>query len=84
MLVPPPVESTHAALFRSVDGAQTWHELPGLRTHHTSTTWAPGAGGMCLHTIILDPSDPGRGRKSWRVDLVAVEDGWRIAQLRSG
>ena len=49
-----------AALFRSVDGAQTWQELPGLRTHHTSANWEPGAGGMCLHTIILDPSDPAR------------------------
>jgi len=49
-----------AALFRSIDGAQTWQELPGLRRHHTSTAWAPGAGGMCLHTIILDPSDPAR------------------------
>ena len=49
-----------AALFRTVDGAQTWHELPGLRQHSTSAAWAPGAGGMCLHTIILDPSDPAR------------------------
>jgi hypothetical protein len=49
-----------AALFRSIDGAQTWQELPGLRRHHTSTAWAPGAGGMCLHTIILDPVDPAR------------------------
>ncbi len=49
-----------AALFRSVDGAQTWQELPGLRTHRTSASWQPGAGGMCLHTIILDPSNPDR------------------------
>jgi len=49
-----------AALFRSTDGAQTWQELPGLRTHHTSGDWEPGAGGMCLHTIILDPTDPAR------------------------
>lgn len=49
-----------AALFRSVDGAKTWQELPGLRTHHTSGNWEPGAGGMCLHTIILDPDDPAR------------------------
>ena len=49
-----------AALFRSVDGAQTWHELPALRTHRTSQNWAPGAGGMCLHTVILDPSNAGR------------------------
>jgi photosystem II stability/assembly factor-like uncharacterized protein len=49
-----------AGLFRSTDGAQTWQELPGLRGHSTGPKWQPGAGGMCLHTIILDPSDPGR------------------------
>ncbi len=49
-----------AALFRSTDGAKSWHELPGLRGHGTGPKWQPGAGGMCLHTIILDPSDPGR------------------------
>jgi len=49
-----------AALFRSVDGAQTWQELAGLRTHESGPRWQPGAGGMCLHTIILDPSDPAR------------------------
>jgi photosystem II stability/assembly factor-like uncharacterized protein len=49
-----------AALFRSTDGAETWQELPGLRTHGSGPFWQPGAGGMCLHTIILDPSDPAR------------------------
>ena len=49
-----------AALFRSKDGGKSWHELPGLRGHGTGPQWQPGAGGMCLHTIILDPSDPGR------------------------
>ena len=49
-----------AALFRSTDGAKTWHELSGLRGHGTGPKWQPGAGGMCLHTIFLDPSDPGR------------------------
>ena len=44
-----------AALFRSTDGGQSWHELPALRQHSTAPNWAPGAGGMCLHTIILDP-----------------------------
>jgi photosystem II stability/assembly factor-like uncharacterized protein len=70
-----------AALFKSTDGGQTWHELAGLRTHSTGSLWQPGAGGMCLHTILLDPSKPGRifvaissagafrsddGGKSWR------------------
>jgi len=49
-----------AALFRSTDGGQTWQELAGLRGHGTGPQWQPGAGGMCLHTIILDPSDPKR------------------------
>jgi photosystem II stability/assembly factor-like uncharacterized protein len=69
-----------AALFRSTDGGQTWHELAGLRTVK-GNLWQPGAGGMCLHTIMLDPNDAGRiyiaisaagafrsddGGKSWR------------------
>jgi photosystem II stability/assembly factor-like uncharacterized protein len=49
-----------AAIFRTTDGAHTWQELPGLRGHGTGPQWSPGAGGMGLHTIILDPSDPGR------------------------
>jgi photosystem II stability/assembly factor-like uncharacterized protein len=44
-----------AALFRSSDGGQTWQELPGLRGHKSGRYWQPGAGGMCLHTILLDP-----------------------------
>ncbi|WP_248354805.1 sialidase family protein [Anaeromyxobacter oryzae] len=49
-----------AALFRTTDGGRTWHELPGLRGHGTGPRWQPGAGGMCLHTILLDPSDADR------------------------
>jgi photosystem II stability/assembly factor-like uncharacterized protein len=49
-----------AALFRTVDGGRTWQELPGLRGHPSGPKWQPGAGGMCLHTIILDPSNPKR------------------------
>jgi len=49
-----------AALFRSTDGAQTWHELSGLRGHGSGPHWQPGAGGMCLHTILLDPNHPDR------------------------
>jgi photosystem II stability/assembly factor-like uncharacterized protein len=49
-----------AALFRSSDGGDSWQELAGLRTHSTGPAWQPGAGGMCLHTILLDPKDPKR------------------------
>ncbi|HVC18873.1 MAG TPA: hypothetical protein VNE16_02265 [Vicinamibacterales bacterium] len=70
-----------AGLFRSTDGARTWQELPGLRTHESGAGWQPGAGGLCLHTIVLDPVNPDRmyiaisaagafrtddGAKSWR------------------
>jgi len=49
-----------AALFRTTDGGMTWHELAGLRGHESGPRWSPGAGGMCLHTIVLDPNDPNR------------------------
>jgi photosystem II stability/assembly factor-like uncharacterized protein len=49
-----------AALFRSTDAGQSWHELPGLREHGSGASWQPGAGGLCLHTIVLDPRDEQR------------------------
>ncbi|HEV8048772.1 MAG TPA: exo-alpha-sialidase [Terriglobales bacterium] len=49
-----------AAIFRSTDGGESWKELSGLRGHGTGPKWQPGAGGLCLHTIILDPSNPKR------------------------
>jgi photosystem II stability/assembly factor-like uncharacterized protein len=49
-----------AALFRSTDGARTWKELAALREHPSASSWQPGAGGMCLHTIVIDPSDHNR------------------------
>jgi len=49
-----------AALFRSTDGGKSWHELAGLREHGSGPQWQPGAGGMCLHTIIQDPKKPKR------------------------
>lgn len=48
-----------AALFRSTDGGKSWQELPGLRSVK-GHLWQPGAGGMCLHTIIQDPSNSNR------------------------
>jgi photosystem II stability/assembly factor-like uncharacterized protein len=49
-----------AALFRSRDGGRKWEELPGLRGHDSGPAWQPGAGGLCLHTIVLDPKEGGR------------------------
>jgi photosystem II stability/assembly factor-like uncharacterized protein len=51
-----------AALFRTSDAGETWQELAGLREHGSGSQWAPGAGGMCLHTILLDPGNP---RRMW-------------------
>jgi hypothetical protein len=48
-----------AALFKSTDAGQTWAELPGLRAVK-GPLWQPGAGGLCLHTIVLAPDDPDR------------------------
>jgi photosystem II stability/assembly factor-like uncharacterized protein len=49
-----------AALFRTTDGGKSWHELAGLRGSESGPKWQPGAGGLCLHTIILDPRNPQR------------------------
>jgi photosystem II stability/assembly factor-like uncharacterized protein len=79
-------------MFRTTDGGQTWHELPGLREHGTGSAWQPGAGGLCLHTILIDPSDPQRifiaisaagafrtddGGKTWK----PINRGLRSAQI---
>jgi photosystem II stability/assembly factor-like uncharacterized protein len=49
-----------AALFKTVDGGASWHELSGLRKHGSGPHWQPGAGGLCLHTILLDPTNAQR------------------------
>ncbi len=49
-----------AAMFKSTDGGKNWHELAGLRGHESGPKWQPGAGGMGLHTIVLDQKNPGR------------------------
>jgi photosystem II stability/assembly factor-like uncharacterized protein len=49
-----------AAIFKSTDAGANWTELRGLRGHGTGPNWTPGAGGMCLHTILLDPKDAKR------------------------
>ena len=49
-----------AGFFRTTDGGANWDELPGLRAHGTGPTWGPGAGGLCLHTILQHPANPER------------------------
>ncbi|HVZ20173.1 MAG TPA: hypothetical protein VG871_03885 [Vicinamibacterales bacterium] len=49
-----------AAIFKSTDAGQNWNELPGLRQHGSGPKWQPGAGGMCLHTIVLDATNANR------------------------
>lgn len=46
-----------AGLFRSDDGGQSWRHLAGLRDHPTRPQWHPGAGGLILHSLVLDPDD---------------------------
>ena len=49
-----------AALFKSTDGGASWGELSGCAATAPGPQWQPGAGGMCLHTIVLDPTNPQR------------------------
>jgi photosystem II stability/assembly factor-like uncharacterized protein len=49
-----------AAIFKSTDGGANWAEMPGPRGHGSGPKWQPGAGGLCLHTILLDPTDAKR------------------------
>ncbi len=49
-----------AALFQTTDGGQNWAEMPGLRGHGSGSTWSPGAGGLGLHTIVIDPTNSRR------------------------
>jgi hypothetical protein len=81
-----------AALFRTGDGGKTWQELPGLRSVK-GHLWQPGAGGMCLHKIILDPSDAQRmyvaisaagafrtddGGQTWRAVNRGLKSGYEL------
>jgi photosystem II stability/assembly factor-like uncharacterized protein len=47
-----------AAMFKTTDGGTTWAEMTSLRNQGTGAQWMPGAGGMGLHTILIDPNDP--------------------------
>jgi len=49
-----------ASLWKSEDLGKTWQENTPLQEHETRPKWSPGAGGLCLHTIILDPENQDR------------------------
>lgn len=49
-----------AALFRSEDAGESWSPVQGLLDHPHRARWEPGGGGLCLHTIVLDPADRDR------------------------
>ena len=49
-----------AALFQSLDGGETWSEVSSLTNHPSDPRWQPGAGGLCLHSIVVDPSKQSR------------------------
>ena len=76
-----------AALFESRDGGESWTVVRGLLDHEHRKQWQPGGGGLCLHTIVCDPSTPRRmvvaistggvyrtedGGRSWRARNVGV------------
>jgi photosystem II stability/assembly factor-like uncharacterized protein len=84
-----------AAMFRTTDAGTSWHELPGLRNHGSGSQWAPGAGGLGLHTILIDPSNEKRmfiaisaagafrtvdGGQSWK----AINQGLKSEHLPDG
>jgi photosystem II stability/assembly factor-like uncharacterized protein len=71
-----------AGLFVSHDKGQTWSEIMGLTNHHTRSGWEPGNGGLCLHTILIDPND---AKRMWvaisAVGVFRSEDSgetWRV------
>jgi photosystem II stability/assembly factor-like uncharacterized protein len=49
-----------AALFESRDAGETFAPVEGLLNHEQRPRWVPGGGGLCLHTIVLDPAEPRR------------------------
>jgi photosystem II stability/assembly factor-like uncharacterized protein len=73
-----------AGLFRSDDRGGTWQHIEGLTNHPTRPEWQPGAGGLCLHSIVPHPSDRNR---MWvgisAVGAFETTDGGRTWQTRN-
>ena len=49
-----------ASLWKTNDSGESWTEMPGLGEHPSRPDWEGGAGGLCLHTILLDRERPAR------------------------
>lgn len=73
-----------AALFVSRDDARTWTELTGLTSHPTRPRWTPGFGGLCLHSVVVDPTNE---KRLWvgisSVGVFRTDDGGATWQLRN-
>ncbi|HEU0016346.1 MAG TPA: hypothetical protein VFQ45_21885 [Longimicrobium sp.] len=73
-----------ASLFRSADGGDTWEPVEGLLNHEHRPRWVPGGGGLCLHTIVLDPVNPERmGVAISTAGFYRTDDGGRTWQARN-
>ncbi|HEX7707321.1 MAG TPA: exo-alpha-sialidase [Thermoanaerobaculia bacterium] len=72
-----------AALFVSRDAGESWSLTKGLWDHPHRERWQPGGGGLCLHTVLLDPADPDRVRIAISTaGMYVTEDGgesWRAS-----
>jgi len=72
-----------AALFVSRDAGETWSLVEGLWNHPQRPKWQPGGGGLCLHTILLDPEREGTIRVAISTaGMYVTEDGgatWRAS-----
>ncbi len=67
-----------AGLFASDDGGESWSPIEALNEHATRSAWAPGAGGLCAHALLVDPKNTDR---VWcgisAVGVFRTEDGGR-------
>src|SRR5579864_1070413 len=73
-----------AALFESHDAGETWSLNRGLFDHPHRPRWMPGLGGLCLHTILLHPTEPGRMHVAISAaGVYRTDDGGRTWQARN-
>jgi len=87
-----------AALFISKDAGKSWQEMTGLRKNTTTEKWQPGAGGMGLHTILIDPTRHERmyvaisaagvfrtddGGKTWAVKTKGLKSAYELPDPKS-